>query len=133
MPHDPLHTAHVTHIATEIPDLQAFRIIGPLTGEDVSALSQHVQGIFEQVERGDMLIAFEPGGDPHIIPAYNGEGAQDDAMALKNLRNLAVVNAPDHVHALLDAIDKVVPVAIRSFHSEAEALAWLQSSHSGRG
>jgi len=131
MPHDRLNTAQVIRIATGIADLEAFRITGTLTGEDLSALAQHVQGTFERSEEVDMLISFEV-EDPEVIPTYNYNAADAGAMALKNLRNLAVVNAPGYIHALLDAVDKVVPVAIRSFHSEAEALSWLSDAGGGR-
>lgn len=132
MPHDCLDSAHVTDIATDIPELQAFRISGRLTGEDVAALSQHVRGIFERSDKIDMLIAFEAAQEPEIIPPYNYDAAKANAMTLKNLRNLAVVNAPAYMHTLLDAVDKVVPVAIRSFNSEDEALGWLRGAHKCR-
>ncbi len=127
-----IDTAHVAPIATDIPELEAFRVIGSLTSEDVSALSQHVLGIFERTDKVDLLISFDSAGDDRI-PAYNREAVKRDVMALRNLRNLAVVNAPERVHALLDTADKTVPVAIRSFHSESEALDWLKASRDNTG
>lgn len=111
-----ISTAHVAPIATDIPGLNAFRVTGSLTGEEVSTLSQHVPGTLQQTDRVDLLISFDAAG-ANRFPAYNYTAVTPDVMGQGELRNLAVVNAPEAVHALLDAADSTVPEAIRSFHS----------------
>ncbi len=116
--------APVTRIATDVPTVYAFRISGEITGDDMEAMSHVMNTAFDNNETVSMLLLFDGYEGRETGAGLNWESIKAQFRSLANVEKYAVVGAPSGAAAMIDFMDKIIPVDARSFPASDESAAW---------
>lgn len=122
-----LSTPAIRQMSTDLPGLCAFRITGKVGRDDMKAMGDYMLGRFEEHDQVDMLLVFETDEGSELGASLSREAIEAQAKSLGKVRNYVVANAPDPAGGLVEAWGNILPVEARSFDTESEAMAFLQS------
>lgn len=122
-----LRTTSIEEFATHIHGVYAFRIVGEVTGEDLEAMAEKMNSVFDRMDKVDMLVSFKSDAGTELTAGLNVEVLKAQFRALTNVRNYCVTHAPESSSKLIEFFDNILPVKARSFSSEHNALEHLRA------
>lgn len=113
-----------------IADVHAFRITGAVTRDDMAAMGERMNTIFDVIpddKKVDMLLVFDTDRSAEAGAKWSTDLMKAQAKAVTNVRNYVVANAPGDAGSIVEMVGKVLPVEAKSFDSEEAAMAWLKT------
>ncbi|GAB5413688.1 MAG: hypothetical protein Cons2KO_12910 [Congregibacter sp.] len=122
-----LRTKSIEEFATHIYGVYAFRITGEVQGEDLEAMANKMNQVFDRMEQVDMLVSFKNDEGAELTAALNIEVIKAQFRALSNVRNYCVVHAPESSKKTIEFFDSILPVKASTFSSEHNALEHLRA------
>lgn len=121
-----LNTQSIQQFDPAAPGVYAFRITDEVPKEDFHAMGETMNRVFDEHDKVDMLLVFDSQKGARGGAPLDGEVLKSQWRSLGNVRNYVVANAPDRAESMLKALDKVMPIEMKTFDTEAEALAFLR-------
>lgn len=121
-----LQTPTIQQFDPGLPGVFAFRITGEVPKDDFRAMGEAMNSAFDERDKVDMLLVFESQAGSQAGAPLDGEVLKAQLRSLGNVRNYVVANAPDRAESILDALDKVIPIDMKTFDTEDEALGYLR-------
>ena len=122
-----LNSPTIVQFDAGLSNTYAFRILGEVTEEDMSSMSELMLAAFEANDEVDMLLSFKSDEGSEFGASLSTETVKARFMSLSKVRNYVVAGAPRVARGMIEAFDHVIPVDARTFDSEAEAIAWLRT------
>ena len=117
-----LRTQSVTQIATSRDDLFAFRINGEVSKNDMTAMAQYMNDVFDTEDRKvDMMLSFDRYDGAAAGASFSWEAIKSRVKAVWNVNRYIVVGAPDKAEAMVETMGKVIPVKAETYDEEAAA------------
>ncbi|MEM8577532.1 MAG: STAS/SEC14 domain-containing protein [Pseudomonadota bacterium] len=117
-----LRTQSVTQIATSRDDLLAFRINGEVSKDDMTAMAQYMNDVFDTEDRKvDMMLIFDRYDGAAAGASFSREAIKSRVKAVWNVNRYIVVGAPDKAEAMVETMGKVIPVKAETYDEEAAA------------
>ena len=118
-----LDTPSIREVPAPRDDLFAFTITGTVTRADMAAMGERMTQVFDAA-RGevDMLLVFEGYEGTEPLAGLSWPAIRSRAEALWSVRRYVVAGAPDGAAAMIEAMDKVMPVKAEAF--ETADAAW---------
>lgn len=120
-------TPSITEIDTGLPGVHGFRIRGTVTRDDMTAMAEHVNGLFDRYPKIDMLLVFDGYEGSDTGAGLSWENLKSRVRALGEVRNYVVAGAPAGAEDMIRLFDKLIPVDARAFDTAEHALAWLRT------
>jgi Ni,Fe-hydrogenase III small subunit len=113
-----------------IADVHAFRITGAVTRDDMAAMGERMNTIFDAIpddKKVDMLLVFDTDRSAEAGANWSTDAMKAQAKAVTSVRNYVVANAPGDAGSIIETVGKAMPVEAKSFDSEEAAKAWLKT------
>lgn len=120
-----LNTPTLQEKPTDRPGLYAFRVTGTVTKNDMTAMAEYVNALFEAHDQIDMMLVFEGYDGSETGAGLSWENVKSRVAALSNVRHYLVVGAPESAADMISVMDKLIPVDAKAFKTEGAALAYL--------
>ena len=115
----------ISQIATEHPNLYAFRINGHIDDDASEALAKYMNDAFDRhAGKVNMLLDLSGLTGSEWTSIFDADVLKSRFRALKEVDKYAVVGAPDHANRMIDFFDKLIPVDARAFSEEDAYAAW---------
>lgn len=111
----------ITQIATSRKDLYAFRITAEVSREDMTAMAEYMNRVFDQTEKVDMLMIFDRYKGAETGASLSWEALKSRFRSATNVGRYVVVGAPDGAETLIDVMNAIIPVEAETFHEEFAA------------
>ena len=112
----------LTQIATSRPDLFAFRITGEVSREDMTAMAEYMNDIFDRHEdKVDMLMIFDRYEGAETGASLSWESLKSRFRSATNVGRYIVVGAPDAAEGMIEIMDHLIPVKAETFDEEIAA------------
>ena len=122
----PFTTANITQIETDQPSVYAFRLTRHLGEEEVEAMAQFMNDVFDRAEASkvDMVMIFDGYEGTSIGPIFDTDVIKSRWRSLSSVGKYAVVGAPEPAKAMIGTLDKLLPVHAAAFDTIAIHDAW---------
>lgn len=114
----------VTQIATDNPDVYAFRVTGHITDDDSEAMSKFMNDVFDQKKKVSMLLDLTAFTGSDWDSMLDGDVIKSRFRSLSHVEKYAVVGAPDRAASMIEMMDKVISVNARAFDAAEAPQAW---------
>ncbi len=114
----------IVQIPTTSPDVYAFRIRGKVTAEDMHAMAETMNAVFDSGRTVSMLLHFDAFDGTEAGAMFDVENLKSRFRSLAHVDKYAVIGAPKIAAAMVDLMDKVIPVDARSFDQAEATDAW---------
>jgi hypothetical protein len=111
----------ITQIATSRKDLYAFRITAEVSREDMTAMAEYMNRVFDQTEKVDMLMIFDRYEGAETGASLSWEALKSRFRSVTNVGRYVVVGAPDGAETLIDVMNAIIPVEAETFDEEFAA------------
>ena len=111
----------ITQIATSRKDLYAFRITAEVNREDMTAMAEYMNRVFDQTEKVDMLMIFDRYEGAETGASLSWEALKSRFRSVTNVGRYVVVGAPDGAETLIDVMNAIIPVEAETFDEEFAA------------
>jgi hypothetical protein len=111
----------ITQIATSRKDLYAFRITAEVSREDMTAMAEYMNRVFDQTEKVDMLMIFDRYKGAETGASLSWEALKSRFRSATNVGRYVVVGAPDGAETLIDVMNAIIPVEAETFDEEFAA------------
>ena len=111
----------ITQIATSRDDLYAFRITAEVSREDMTAMAEYMNRVFDQTEKVDMLMIFDRYEGAETGASLSWEALKSRFRSVSNVGRYVVVGAPDGAETLIDVMNAIIPVEAETFDEEFAA------------
>ena len=112
----------ILQVATSRDDLYAFRITGEVTREDMTAMAEYMNDVFDRHDKVDMLMIFDRYEGAETGASFSWEALKSRARSLFNVNRYVVVGVPQQIDTLIETMDGLLPVKAETY--DDEALAW---------
>lgn len=122
-----LHTPTISEFDTGLPATYAFRIGGKVTGEDMQAMAERVDAIFDRRGKADLLLSFVEFEGTEFGASLSWDNVKVRFRSISQVRNYVTAGAPDAAQGMIRFFGALLPVETRNFENEDEALAWLHA------
>lgn len=120
-----LETPTIREFRTGQAGLFAFHITGEVTGDDMEAMAERMNAVFDSPGKVDMLLSFENFRGSELGAGIGWENLKSRFRAVTEVRNYVTAGAPDAAEGMISFFGSLLPVETRSFETEAQALDWL--------
>ena len=115
----------VSQIATDHPNLYAFRINGHLDDDASEALAKYMNDAFDtHAGKVNMLLDLSGLTSSEWDSILDAEVLKSRFRSLKEVDKYAVVGAPDRAKGMINFLDKVIPVQAKAFDESERQAAW---------
>ena len=112
----------VTQVATSRSDLFAFRITGEVSREDMTAMAEYMNDVFDaHEEKVDMLMIFDRYDGAETGATWSWEALKSRFRSVTNVNRYVVVGAPEAAENLIEAMGALIPVKAETFDEEIAA------------
>lgn len=111
----------VTEVATSRPDLHAFRITAEVSREDMTAMAEYMNEVFDRTEKVDMLMIFDRYEGAEAGASLGWESIKSRFRSVSNVGRYVVVGAPDAAENMIEIMDHLIPVEAETFDEELAA------------
>ncbi len=111
----------LTQIGTSRDDLIAFRVTGAITHDEMDALAEHLNGIFDAHDQVDLMIAFDRYAPAEAADTFDWEAMKSWFRAEARLRRYVIVGSAEHAQELIDGLSSILPVEAEIFDEEISA------------
>ncbi|WP_306115548.1 MULTISPECIES: STAS/SEC14 domain-containing protein [unclassified Roseovarius] len=118
------HSGTVTEIATEAPDVYAFRFSGHLDDDTAEELAEYMNHAFDRHEKVNMLMDLTDfsGSDWDAILDY--DVVRSRLRSLSHVNRYAVIGAQERAETMISIADKLLPVEAKAFDTSEADAAW---------
>jgi hypothetical protein len=125
-------TPSIQELPAPRPLLHAFRITGTVTQDDMAAMGERMSEVFEASDaKVDMLLIFDGYVGSETLAGFSWPAIKSGTQALWSVDRYVVAGAPDGADAMIEAMNKVMPVQAETYETEAEAWAALETRPAG--
>ncbi|MFP7674004.1 STAS/SEC14 domain-containing protein [Marivita sp. S0852] len=115
----------ISKIETTAPNLHAFRITGHVDDDDLEAMAEYMNKVFDTTEdKVDMLIDMGGMTGRDMDAMFDGDVMKAHMRSWSKVRRYAVIAAPDRAGKMIEWSDKVIPVEARAFDASEADNAW---------
>lgn len=111
----------ITEVETSRADLFAFRIKGEVSRDDMSAMADYMNDVFDRFEQIDMLMIFDRYEGAEAGASLSWEALKSRFRSLTKVGRYLVVGAPDRAAELIEIMDNLIPVKAETYDDEAAA------------
>lgn len=111
----------ITEVETSRADLFAFRIAGEVSRDDMSAMADYMNDVFDRFEQIDMLMIFDRYGGAEAGASLSWEALKSRFRSLTKVGRYLVVGAPERAAELIEIMDNLIPVKAETYDDEAAA------------
>ncbi|MEW9918103.1 STAS/SEC14 domain-containing protein [Marimonas sp. MJW-29] len=111
----------ITQIATSRADLYAFRVTAEVSREDMTAMAEYMNRVFDKKDGVDMLLIFDRYDGAETGATLSWEGLKSRLRAVANVNRYVVVGAPESAEALIEAMGALIPVEAQTYDEEFAA------------
>jgi hypothetical protein len=123
-----LTTPTIEEFDTGIPRVHAFRILREVTREDMGAMAEHMNEVFDRDDgKVDMLLVFDTKQTSETGAGWSAEALKSRFKSLANVRNYVVAKPPSGAGGMVEAMGRLMPINARVFGTQAEAITWLRT------
>ncbi len=123
-----LNTKGITQIATNRPDLYAFRISGEISDDAMEDMAKCMNAAVDaHSEKIDMLMIFDHFDGAELGAGWDWDVLKSRFKAISNVNRYVVVGAPDRANKMIAFMDKILPVQAETFDTEDVAWRSLQA------
>ncbi|KIN75373.1 DUF3478 domain containing protein [Sulfitobacter noctilucae] len=116
-----LNLQSLIQIQTTRQDLYAFRITGEVSREDMTAMAEFMNDVFDKHEKVDMLMIFDRYEGAETGASFSWEALKSRVRSITNVDRYVVVGAPDAAQSLIEVMDSLMPVDAETFDTEPAA------------
>lgn len=117
-----LNTKSILQVATSRSDLYAFRIVQEVSAEDMEAMSELMNSVFDSHEgKVDMLMIFDRYDGAETSAGWSWESLKSRFKSLSNVNRYVVVGAPESARDMIDFMGRLIPVQSETYDSEVAA------------
>jgi hypothetical protein len=111
----------ITEVETSRADLFAFRIDGEVSRDDMSAMADYMNDVFDRFEQIDMLMIFDRYEGAEAGASLSWEALKSRFRSLTKVGRYLVVGAPERAAELIEIMDNLIPVKAETYDDEAAA------------
>ena len=111
----------VVEVATSREDLFAFRITKEVTHDDMTALAEYVNGIFDSHDSVDLMMIFDRYDGAEAGASLSWEALKSRFRSLVKVNRYVVVGVPESAAALIEAMGTLIPVKAETYDEELAA------------
>ncbi len=111
----------ITEVETSRADLFAFRIDGEVSRDDMSAMADYMNDVFDRFEQIDMLMIFDRYEGAEAGASLSWEALKSRFRSLSKVGRYLVVGAPERAAELIEIMDNLIPVKAETYDDEAAA------------
>ena len=112
----------ILQIETSRPDLFAFRITAEVSREDMTAMAEYMNEIFDKNDnKVDMLMIFDRYEGAEAGASLSWESIKSRFRSVSNVSRYVVVGAPAAAEGMIEIMDHLIPVKAETFDDEAAA------------
>jgi len=111
----------ITEVETSRADLFAFRIDGEVSRDDMSAMADYMNDVFDRFEQIDMLMIFDRYEGAEAGASLSWETLKSRFRSLSKVGRYLVVGAPERAAELIEIMDNLIPVKAETYDDEAAA------------
>ncbi len=122
-----LNLPTVIEVANNRANLFSFRITGEVTHDDMTAMAEYVNDIFDDHDEVDLLMIFDRYDGAAAGAGLSWESIKSRFRSLMKVNRYVVVGAPDSAEALIEAMSTVIPVKAKTFDEELAAWRYLDA------
>lgn len=116
----------ISKVATDNPSVHAFRIAGHVEDDDMEAMAEYMNDIFDSANgKVDMLLDLGGMTGRDLDVMFDGDVLMAQIRAWSKVGRYAVIAAPDRAAKMIEWADKVIPVEARAFEASEADAAWL--------
>ncbi len=117
----------VIEVANNRDTLFSFRITGEVSQDDMTALAEYVNDIFDAHDSVDLMMIFDryDGAEPGA--SFSWESIKSRFRSLSKVDRYVVVGAPDSAQSVIDAMSTIIPVKAKTFDEEIAAWRYLDA------
>ena len=120
------HFAHgaITQIATDNPQVYAFRVNGHIDDDDEEAMAKYMNDVFDTHEKVDMLLDLTGFTGSDWDAMFDGDVLKSRFRSVSKVGKYAVIGAPAGAARMIAVMDKIIPVDARAFDAPEADAAW---------
>ena len=111
----------VIEVSTSREDLFAFRVTQEVSREDMHALAEYVNEIFDDHEQVDLLMIFDRYDGAETLAGFDWESIKSRFRSLFKVNRYVVVGVPENARALIEAMGSIIPVESETYDEEVSA------------
>lgn len=111
----------ITQVATNRPDLFAFRITAEVSREDMTDMAEYMNRVFDQTDKVDMLMIFDRYEGAEAGASLSWESLKSRFRSVSNVGRYVVVGAPEAAENMIKIMDHLIPVKAETFDKEIAA------------
>lgn len=119
-----LETGTIREIATDSESVVAFRILAEVTREDMTAMSERMNALFDTHDSINMLLLFTTDEGSETGAGFSVETLKAQIRSVAKVERYATVAAPEGAGSMIEVFDKVLPVDARAFSAAEVDAAW---------
>jgi len=117
----------VIEVANNRDDLFSFRITGEVTSEDMTAMAEYVNDIFDTHDKVDLMMIFDRYDGAETGASFSWEGIESRVRSLSHVNRYVVVGAPENAQEVIEAMGAIIPVEAKTFDEELAAWRYLEA------
>ncbi|KIN63037.1 DUF3478 domain containing protein [Sulfitobacter noctilucicola] len=121
----------ILQIATSREDLHAFRITAEVSREDMTAMAEYMNTVFDRPGKVDMLMIFDRYEGAETGASLSWEALKSRFKSISNVNRYVVVGAPQRAQNLIEVMDNLLPVKAETFDEELAAWRSLNAEATG--
>lgn len=119
-------TQTIKETPNDIPGLYGFRIGGRIREDDLTAMADYVNGLFDDHDQIDMMLIFDGYEGSEAGAGLTWSNLKSRVRAVTNVRNYVVVGAPEGAEKMISFWDALIPVNAKTFETETDAMGFLR-------
>ncbi|MEM7724693.1 MAG: STAS/SEC14 domain-containing protein [Pseudomonadota bacterium] len=124
-----LTTPTIREMQSAKPGLNAFRITGHVTRDDMAAMGQRMVEAFDESDgKVDMLLIFDGFQGAEPMAGLSWPAIKARTASLWNVARYVTAGAPDGASAMIEVMGSVLPTETHAFDTEAEAWGFFDMS-----
>ena len=119
-----LTTPTIQQIPVQSNDVYAFRVRREILADDIKAMAETMNAVFDAKSSVSMLLIFDPYEGVEAGAGLDLQTLTSQFRSIVNVDKYAVVNAPSIAATMINVMDKIIPIDARTFTAAEEAEAW---------
>lgn len=111
----------ITQVRASRDDLFAFRITAEVSREDMTAMAEYMNEVFDSHDSVDMLMIFDRYEGAETGASLSWEALKSRLRSVSNVNRYVIVGAPSGAQSLIEVMDAIIPVKAETFDEEIAA------------
>ncbi|EBA11136.1 STAS/SEC14 domain-containing protein [Roseobacter sp. CCS2] len=114
----------ITQIATDNPDVYAFKVSGHIDDDASEALAEFMNAVFDARGTVSMLLDLSDFTGSDWDSMLDTDVIKSRFRALTHVKRYGVVGAPDGAAKMITLMNKIIPVEAGAFEAKDIEMAW---------